>query len=193
MFSLGYFCGLLVGSRVYLAKIRFRNLNAATGILIGRFQAPHTRASNSMLLQRGHFPAASNGTGFVKCFMYWHSLHCQRIERCSSASWSCFNAKSARSRIVSKFERHFFYRLDISISKLVLMVLGGWIWIQLPCFHRLAGRGLKGRIQQWIRPFALLPLLSPFRCNRPVDGRDDFLRVYLAKIRFETSDYGSTV
>jgi hypothetical protein len=32
--------------------------------------ALHARASNSMLLQRRHFPAASNRTSFVKCFMY---------------------------------------------------------------------------------------------------------------------------
>jgi hypothetical protein len=36
-----------------------------------------------VLLHRGHLPAVSSGTAFVKCFTYSHALHFHRIERSS--------------------------------------------------------------------------------------------------------------
>jgi hypothetical protein len=46
----------------------------------------HRTSVNAVLLHRGHLPAASSVTGFVKCFVYRHSLHCQRIECSCCAS-----------------------------------------------------------------------------------------------------------
>src|SRR5262249_1483667 len=57
---------------------------------------------NSVPLHRGHLPAASSGTGFVKCLIYWQSLHFHRIERCSCDCSICFNAFMALSRIASR-------------------------------------------------------------------------------------------
>jgi hypothetical protein len=55
-----------------------------------------------VLLHRGHLPAASNGTGRVKCFMYRHSLHSHRIERVSCGRSIWCNAFDAISRIASR-------------------------------------------------------------------------------------------
>ena len=53
----------------------------------------HRIGANSVLLHRGHLPAVSNGTGFVKCFTYRHCLHLNRIEHsscdCSIWKWPC--------------------------------------------------------------------------------------------------------
>jgi hypothetical protein len=46
-----------------------QNLNAAVGVLIGRFQSLHATASNSIHLRLGQRLAVSSGTGFVKYFM----------------------------------------------------------------------------------------------------------------------------
>jgi hypothetical protein len=62
----------------------------------------YTTGLNSVLLHRGHLPAASNGTGFVKCFIYRHSLHFHRIE-CSSCDRPIWlNAFTATSRTASR-------------------------------------------------------------------------------------------
>jgi hypothetical protein len=57
---------------------------------------------NSVRLHRGHLPAVSKETGFVKRFTYRHSLQTHRIERvsCDCSIWcSAFNAVS---RIASR-------------------------------------------------------------------------------------------
>jgi hypothetical protein len=53
-------------------------------------------------LHRGHLPAVSKETGFVKRFTYRHSLHIHRIERvsCDCSIWA--NAFNAISRIASR-------------------------------------------------------------------------------------------
>jgi hypothetical protein len=53
-------------------------------------------------LHRGHLPAASNGTGLVKCFTYRQCLHFHRIECSSCGSAICFSAFVAVSRIASR-------------------------------------------------------------------------------------------
>jgi len=107
------------GLRGYPAWIRTKNNAPKCVVLLGRSRRVailllfrgrwnvatsrcHSIASNDGLLHLGHLPAASSVTGRVKCFMQLQSLHFHRMERCSSASWSCFRAYSARSRIVSR-------------------------------------------------------------------------------------------
>jgi len=82
------------------ARLRFARLGCLAA-QIGRLTRHHKIGLNSVLLHRGHLPAASKETGFVKYFTYWHSLHSHRIARCS-CDWSiCFNAFMALSRIGS--------------------------------------------------------------------------------------------
>ena len=47
-------------------------------------------------------PAASKGTGRVKCFVYRQSLHRQCIDRCSGGVSISFKASIALSRIISR-------------------------------------------------------------------------------------------
>ena len=57
--------------------------------------------SQLRVLASGVSAAASNGTGFVKCFTYWQALHFHRNERspCDCPTW--FNAFAAMSRVAS--------------------------------------------------------------------------------------------
>jgi hypothetical protein len=64
--------------------------------------SPHRMGLNSVHLHLGHLPALSKGTGFVKCFMYWHALHFHRIECSSCERLICLNAFAAMSRIASR-------------------------------------------------------------------------------------------
>ena len=57
---------------------------------------------NSVLLHRGHLPAVSNKTGFVKRFTYRQSLHTHRIDRFSCGRSIRSNAFDAISRIASR-------------------------------------------------------------------------------------------
>ena len=68
----------------------------------GGHHGSHTAGLNSVLLHRGHLPAASNVTGLVKCFTYRHSLHFHPIECCSCGRSDWANAFIAASRIVSR-------------------------------------------------------------------------------------------
>jgi hypothetical protein len=71
-----------------------------------RFYTDHTghyaTGLNSVLLHRGHLPAASNVTGLVKCFTYRHSLHFHRVECCSCGRSTWLNAFAAIPRIASR-------------------------------------------------------------------------------------------
>src|SRR5262249_49516128 len=75
---------------------------ARLNISLKRPDSPHRTGLNSVLLHRGHLPAASNATGLVKCFTYRQCLHFHLIERCSCDCSIWFNAFVAVSRIASR-------------------------------------------------------------------------------------------